>query len=95
MLLHYADGRVLAGVLLTVKGAQMRVAVKDAEDIAEFNLMNGVWISECCETVTFEFPIAAFQAMGMVPDAETLNLNPQPDFFVHRQSTAKVATVVN
>jgi hypothetical protein len=86
MLIHYGDGRVLAGILLSLNGSQMRVAVKDADDVAEFRLVNGLWISECCEPVTFEFPTAIFQAVGIVPDVE--NLNPQPDFFLNRESTA-------
>ena len=95
MLLHYADGRVLVGILLNLKGNQMRVAVKDAEDIAEFMLLNGVWVSECCETVTFEFPTAAFEAIGMLPETPSLKPNPQPDFFPVRQPLAKVASLVN
>lgn len=89
MLIHYRDGKTLAAILLSLKGNQMRVAVKDADDVGEFRLVNGVWISECCEPVTFEFPTAIFQAVGIVPDAN--NLNPQPDFFVNRESAATVA----
>jgi hypothetical protein len=87
MLIHYADGRVLAGILLSLKGSEMRVAVKDADDVGEFRLVNGFWISEACERVTFEFPTAIFQAVGIVPDAQSLN--PQPDFFRNRESTAR------
>src|SRR5580704_605407 len=85
MLMHYRDGRVLAGVLLSLKGDEMRVAVKDADDVAEFRLVNGVWISESCEPVTFDFPTAVFQAVGIVPDAHSLN--PQADFFWHVDAT--------
>lgn len=80
---------MLAGILLSLQGGQMRVAVKDADDVGEFRLLNGVWISECCEPVTFEFPTAIFQAVGIVPDAH--NLNPQPDFFWERETTATAA----
>lgn len=85
MLIHHKDGRVLAGILLSLKGSHMRVAVKDADDVAEFRLVNEVWISECCAPVTFEFPTAIFQAVGIVPDAH--NLNPQPDFFWNWETT--------
>lgn len=80
---------MLAGILLSLKGGQMRVAVKDADDVVEVRLANGVWISECCEPVTFEFPTAIFDAVGIVPDAGNLNL--QPDFLC-RESVAAVAT---
>jgi hypothetical protein len=82
LLMHYGDGKVYTGILLSLVGNQMRVAVKDADDVVEIRLLNGHWISECCETVTFEFPIAVFQAVGIVPDAQ--NLNPQPDLSWHR-----------
>lgn len=86
MLIHYGDGSVLAGILLSLRGGEMRVAVKDADDVAEFRLVNGVWISECCEPVTFEFPTAIFQAVGIVPDEH--NSNVQPDFFQNRETTS-------
>jgi hypothetical protein len=86
MLIHYGDGRVLAGILLSLQGNQMRVAVKEADDVVEFRLVNGLWISECCEPVTFEFPTAIFDAVDIVPDGH--NLNPQPDFFWNRECTA-------
>ena len=85
MLMHYRDGRVVAGILLSLKGDTMRVAVKDADDVLELRLMNGLWISESCEAVTFEFPTAVFQAVGIVPDAHSLN--PRADFFWHLKSS--------
>ena len=85
MLIHYKDGTGLAGFLLSLKGSQLRVAVKDADDVVEFRLVNEVWISECCEPVAFEFPTAIFEAVGIVPDAH--NLNPQPDFLWDWETT--------
>lgn len=84
MLLHYGDGRVFEGILMSLKGDRMRVAIKDADDIAEYRLECGVWISECCETVTFEFPTAIFQAVGIVPDGA--NLSVESDFLWHRNA---------
>jgi hypothetical protein len=87
MLMHFVDGRVLAGILLSLKGNQMRVAVKDADDVMELQLVNDIWISECCEPVTFEFPTAVFHAVGiMVPEGHSLN--PQADFFWHQETRA-------
>ena len=88
MLMHYGDGRVLAGILMSLKGNQMRVAVKDADDVVELQLVNGVWISECCEPVTFEFPTAVFHAVGIVPEAHSLN--PQAEFFWHQETKASI-----
>ena len=73
MLIQYRDGRTLVGILLSLKGSRMRVAVKDADDVAEFLLINEFWISEGGEPVTFEFPTAIFEAVGIVPDRHNLN----------------------
>jgi len=89
MLLHYGDGRVLEGILMSLRGNQMRVAVKGADDVMEFRLESGVWISECCEPVTFGFPTAVFQAIGMIPDEE--NLTAEADFLWHTDSTGVLA----
>jgi len=70
MLIHYTDGRILTGILLALSGAIMRVAIKDADDVAEYQLISGQWVSEDCEPVTFEFPLAAFQAAGIVPESQ-------------------------
>lgn len=71
MLIRYSDGRILAGILLALTGGSMRVAIKDEDDVAEYRLLSGRWISEDCEPVTFEFPLAAFQAAGIIPEAQT------------------------
>jgi len=74
MLIRYSDGRILAGILLALTGSIMRVALKDEDDVAEYRLLNGRWISEDCEPVTFEFPLAAFQAAGIIPEAQVPQL---------------------
>jgi hypothetical protein len=68
MLIRYTDGTIRVGILLSLAGSTMRVAVRDEDDVAEFRLVSGRWISEDCEPVTFEFPLAAFQAAGIVPE---------------------------
>jgi hypothetical protein len=80
MLLYFQDGRILPGILLSLRGNQMRVALIDADDIAEFRMYDGVWLSENSEAVTFEFPTAVFHAIGVVPEAHPNRL-PQPDLF--------------
>jgi len=78
MLIRYGDGRILTGILLALTGSAMRVAVKDEDDVAEYRLVNGRWISEDCEPVTFEFPLAAFQAAGIVPEEQVAELPAPP-----------------
>jgi hypothetical protein len=56
MLIHYADGSRREAVLVSLIGAVMRVAVARVEDLWEFKLVDGVWVSDQCEAVSFEFP---------------------------------------
>ncbi len=78
MLIRYSDGRILVGILMALMGSMMRVALKDEDDVAEYRLVNGQWISEDCEAVTFEFPLAAFQAAGISPEAQVAELPAPP-----------------
>lgn len=48
-------------------GNVMRVALKGSDDLVEFRLQQNTWISEDCEPVTFEFPLAVFEAIGIMP----------------------------
>ena len=57
MLIHFKDGSRRYGLIVGLTGGMMRVAVADCEDVSEFNLVNGAWISsDRCEVVSFEFP---------------------------------------
>ena len=73
MWIRYTDGRVLAGIILALNGSMARVAIPNEDDVVEYRLVNDRWISQDCEPVTFEFPLAAFQAAGIVPE------NQQPE----------------
>jgi hypothetical protein len=49
--IRYTD-KVLQGILVAIGDQRIRVALKDAEDITEYRLVNQHWISEDCEVVT-------------------------------------------
>ena len=70
MWIRCSDGRLLPGILLALIGDHMRVALPEMDDVAEYRLINGRWISEDCEPVTFEFPLAVFQAAGIMPEGQ-------------------------
>lgn len=55
MLIRYSNGWVQQGIVLSFGNQVVRVAIKDADDAAEFRLINGVWVSEDCEVVRLEF----------------------------------------
>jgi len=72
MLIRYQNGDLFEGVILSLHGGILRVALKDSDDVTEFRLINGVWLAETCEPVTFDFTMAILAAVGIVPpdDAE-------------------------
>jgi len=55
MFIKYRNGTRLQGILVALGDQLIRVAIKDADDAAIFRLVSGVWVSEDCEVVTFEF----------------------------------------
>jgi len=51
----YQNGTTRQGVLLTLGGNWIRVAIQGCDDAVEYRQISGQWISEDCEVVTFEF----------------------------------------
>jgi hypothetical protein len=51
----YQNGTTQRGVLLTLGGDSIRVAIEGCDDAVEFRKVSGRWISADCEVVTFEF----------------------------------------
>ena len=66
MHISYADGLIQEGLILTLAGPEMRVAIQGADDPAQFNLVGNFWLAEDGRKVTFEFPL------GMVRSQELL-----------------------
>jgi len=63
MHIRYSNGHALEGVILSLAPNMARVAVRDRDDVAEFRLVAGQWLSEEREPVVFEFLSAPkFQA---------------------------------
>jgi hypothetical protein len=70
IVIRHSDGATQEGVLLSLQTDAMRIAGKGSDDVLEFRLVHGRWISEDCDVVTFEFPLAIFEAIGMMPAKE-------------------------
>jgi len=58
--IKYKNGTTLQGILLALGDQLLRVAVKGKDDAVQFRLVNGLWVSEDCEVVTFEFAEGGF-----------------------------------
>ena len=56
MLVRQNNGSSRYGLIVGLTGGIMRVALTDSEDVTEFKLIDGMWVSEECEVVSFEFP---------------------------------------
>ena len=56
--IRYSNGRTHDGIILSLSATNARVAMKDADDVAEFRLVGGQWLSDEFEPVVFEFPNA-------------------------------------
>jgi hypothetical protein len=67
ILIRYSNGSTREGVLMAIQANELRIAAKDAQDVLVFHLLHQRWTSEDCDVVTFEFPIAVFDAIGMTP----------------------------
>lgn len=65
--ISYADGSTRLAVLISLCGDAVRLAVKDSDDLVEFRLVGRTWVSEYGDPVTFEFPHAVFEAIGITP----------------------------
>jgi hypothetical protein len=56
MWIEFTGGVMREGMILSLLGSSMRVAVVGNEDVSEFRLVRGRWISDDCEVVSFRFP---------------------------------------
>ena len=67
IVIHHSDGTTQEGILLSLQADAMRIAGKGSEDVLEFRLIHKNWVSEACDVVTFSFPVAIFEAIGITP----------------------------
>lgn len=78
MLIKYANGSVLEGILVSLRGGQLRIATKNGDDLLEFNLVQGIWISEHCEPVTFDLTLGLLESIGFSRDHQPATLPQAP-----------------
>ena len=60
LLVNYRNGKKQHGMLLALGNQSIRVAIEGAADSVIFRLVNGFWVSEDCEVVTFDFAETGF-----------------------------------
>lgn len=69
MQIRYGSGRIAEGVMLRLTDTMARVAILGEDDVAEFRLMSGHWISEDWDCVSFEFVNAPVLQVLFVSEA--------------------------
>ena len=81
MLIKYASGLVQEGLLISLRGSRLRVAPKDSDDLLEFNLVEGIWLSEHCEPVTFDLTPGLLESIGFMRGAhEVIPTSPGSEY---------------
>jgi hypothetical protein len=53
--ISYLSGFNVDGVVLSVNGARLRVAIRDWDDAAEFRRCDGLWVSENGDSVEIDW----------------------------------------
>jgi hypothetical protein len=90
IVIQHSDGSTQEGILLSVFGDTIRIAGKGSDDVLEFRLVHGNWVSENCDVVTFALPLAIFEAIGITPGNGNQSVGaPVPEF----QATAACGSV--
>lgn len=67
MIIRYANGITLEGVLLSQSEGMLRVAVRGVDDAMVFHRVRGAWIAESCEQVQIELKWQCLPGL-VVPD---------------------------
>jgi hypothetical protein len=66
MHVSYADGFSQEGLILALAGPELRVAVRGADDPAQFRLLGDSWFAEDGRKVTFGFPLGVLQSQEIL-----------------------------
>ena len=62
MYIHYSDRSTKEGLILSLAGPELRVAIRDENDPIVFRLVADSWTSEDGQIITLQFPLGIPQA---------------------------------
>ena len=74
MLITFADSSCMQGLILSVSGKRMRVAVKDHDDPIEFTQCDDSWLAEDGRPVTFVFPLGILESQEIMTAIEEVTV---------------------
>lgn len=66
MRIAYEDGSNQEGLILALAGPELRVAIRGADDPAQFSLVSDSWFAEDGRKVTFEFPLGVVRSQEIL-----------------------------
>ena len=72
MFITFSDGQRIEGVIYSHSGNTLRVALKGGDDLVDFRLISGQWVSENCEPVEIEFAWRRSPANEVVTEADCI-----------------------
>jgi hypothetical protein len=77
LLVKYNNGKTERGVLLALGDQMVRIAIEGSDDAVVFLYMRGVWVSEDCEVVRFEFAENGFPIQDTIDFREAVFPTPR------------------
>ena len=78
IVVHYSDATSRLGIILSLVGSEIRMAIQGQEDVAVYKFFSGAWVSESSEEVTFSFEPDLDDARRMMPHLEELKTLSRP-----------------
>ena len=72
MTIRFEDGRTVEGVILSRTENAMRVVIKGSDDVAEFIVANGAWLSEDLRPVQIEFAWQRHPRRNFIAEADCI-----------------------
>jgi len=72
MIVHYQDGRMVEGFILSLTDDAVHLALKDAGDVTVFTRHNNIWVSEDCDPVMLRFGKAFRPTLGISTEEDSL-----------------------
>jgi hypothetical protein len=88
MTITYSDGRAVEAALLSRTGETIRVAIRGADDVTQFQKTGGTWVSENCEVARIEFACEQAQRERSLREAPLPGSQDQGVGLIHLMLTA-------
>ncbi len=70
MTITYSNGTRVEAIVLARQEDRLRVAIKDSDDLADFTLLNGTWVSEQLEPVQIAFEWQKRASTPTLPESD-------------------------